>query len=147
MWYLQGQYPASIPARFIFCAPFFIYYCTTFSNAIKNRCAMNWGCLTQCGAVSYYSFHQCQQVKFLLIVSSNCLSLVSVETGAKKLDKPLISPLLKNPYFFANPHEMLKMTSSWIGKISWISAWLDENCECFTNTGIWSQTNFFCTSF
>ena len=47
---------------------------------------------------------------------------------------------------FQSLWNLLKIFSSWVGKVAWRSVWLDKNCEFFTNSQILSQYNSFCIS-
>ena len=66
-----------------------------------------------------------------------------LETDAKKIDWLKIFLLLKNTQFFTNPMKFFKITSSWVGKITWISAWLDKIGGFFTSGEILTNLIFF----
>ena len=70
-----------------------------------------------------------------------------VETDTKKSKLAQYHTITKKSTFFGQSlWKMAKMTSSRVGDIALIFAWLDKNCGFFIYGQILSQFGFFCIS-
>ena len=70
-----------------------------------------------------------------------------VETDAKKIILAQSFTITKKSTIsFQSLRNLLKMISSWEGKVAWLSAWLDKNWGLFTKSQFLSLSNYFCIS-
>ena len=76
--------------------------------------------------------------------STYLLVRMYIETDAKKIGLAQNFAINKKSTFSCQSlWNLVKMTSSWVGEVAGISAWLDKNCGFFTNSQILCQSNFF----